>query len=117
MSVFRIFGVSLTGLCVAFGCMAQHRPIPTGTYISDSKPGEEVSVSPSDIRFRVKVKDRLVDRKYDYTVYPKDGEIQPKGLTSNDFMVGIGFYDWYWDGKAILRKDANTGESVAYHKK
>jgi hypothetical protein len=34
-----------------------------GRLLSGSKPGEELSVSQSEIRFRVKVEDRLVDKK------------------------------------------------------
>ena len=117
MHLLCVLATSLTALHLAVGCTTtNHRPIPAGTYVSDRKAADEISISPSGISFRVKVEDRVVDRKYDYTVLP-DGRIHPSPLVTSDIQVGVAKFDWFWDGQAIIQRDPATGESAKFQKK
>ena len=67
------------------------------------------------MRFRVKVDDRVVDRKYSYTVR-SDGRIHPSPLVSSDIQLGVAKFDWFWDGQAIIQKEAGTGQAAKFRR-
>jgi len=88
------------------GCVAEHHPIPDGTYVEPS--GREIiTVHGPEIRFNIVISvegpDKFLDRAYGYAVLP-DGRIQPKPVRSADAAFGVGRFDWYWDGRNIVQK-------------
>jgi hypothetical protein len=97
------------------GCTTAYQPIPAGTYASDLTLSDEILVSPRDIRFRVKVDERVVDRSYSYTVLP-DGRIHPSPLVSSDIQLGVAKFDWFWDGQAIIQKEPRTGQAAKFRR-
>ena len=54
-------------------------------------------------------------RRPSYEIDTRDQRIYLIG-SSNDtlYLLGINRFEWYWDGANIIRKDRETGESVAY---
>lgn len=100
----------------ASGCAATApHSIPIGIYGSDTR-GEEISVSPEEIKFHLKVDERFVDHTYDYTVQA-NGRIYLSPQVSSDILLGVPKYQWFWDGKAIIQKQPKTGESTKFQKK
>ena len=99
------------GLTLAIGCAAD-RTVTAGRYVG-SNPAETVTVDDSKIVFAIKIGSGeihpIVTREYDYTVN-SDDRIQPYPMTSVDAGLGIGRFDWWWDGDVIVREDPRTGE-------
>ena len=92
------------------GCGNEYHPIIVGTYSSPSGD-EEIVVSESKIRFKIRLNDsngnRALDKTYDYTV-ESDGRLETVGVTSVDAAFGVGRFDWYWDGEKITQKDTRS---------
>jgi hypothetical protein len=83
--------------------------IPDGVYREPSR-SEVVTVKGKDIEFRLRMpkgegmKGKVLTRSYDYDV-ETDGKILVGASSSDSFWVfGIEAYDWFWDGKRIIRK-------------
>ena len=110
-----VFSVILLSM-VSMGRAPDNHPIPIGTYFADRYPDEEILVLQSEIRFRIGVNKDFLDRQYKYTVLT-NGRIQPFPMTSSEVLLGVGSYDWYWDGKAIIRQNPKTGEIVKFRLK
>jgi hypothetical protein len=96
---------------VVLGCRAadQH-PIKPGKYLSPS--GDEgITVFESRMRFQIRlpVENREVslDKTYSYTALD-NGRIEPLGITSEEWVFGIGRFDWFWNGETITQKDTRS---------
>lgn len=82
--------------------------ITNGTYREPSGI-EAITVNGENIEFQIRMpkgrrEGEVVNRKYDYKLLT-DGSIHV-GASSNDEVVvaGIDSYDWFWDGRNIIRK-------------
>jgi hypothetical protein len=119
MNVVKLIPAMFPLLLALGSCIAQHHPIPIGTYVTPSGD-ESVSAFESELHFRVRVDEkhpeRLIDRTFSYTV-EKDGEIIPHTMTSIEAAFGVGRYDWYWDGETIIRRDWRSGETANFTRK
>lgn len=89
-------------------------PVPNGTYVTSSKE-EAITVDGRKINFRVFVDDgqtQLSNRSSDFDVWP-DGKIVPHPLASQEMLIGIGKFDWRWDGSAIVQSDPRRPDRAA----
>lgn len=98
---------------ILMSCIPENRPIPAGIYIPEL--GEErVSITASTVIFHViadkEMPARYVDREFDYSVN-QDGLIQFE-MTSNDFFLRLGWYNWYWRDDKIARVDLTTKQTI-----
>ncbi len=118
MDVIKLFG-TICGVVLAFeSCIVEHRPIPSGTYLSPS--GEEtVSARESQLHFHVRVDDEhpdtFADRTFDYGVIKDHIALHSTvAATSEEAAFGFDRYSWAWDGEAIIRHDPRSGETVRF---
>jgi hypothetical protein len=91
-------------------CASDYHPIPVGSYCFGI---ECLLVAQSKISFHIKLDkqiDEMITREYKYTVL-SDGRIQPFPLRSVDAVLGVGKFDWYWDGQNINRTNPKTNET------
>jgi hypothetical protein len=99
--------------------MAGNSPITNGVYRESTKV-ETVSIQGEEIEFQIRVPDgkeeRLVKRKYKYRLLP--GSDIHVIASSNDsvFVFGILKYEWFWDGKAIVRKQRKGGGTTVFER-
>ena len=105
-----VFAISSAGYAAA------QQPIPAGTYISEKAPGEQISVHGTQMKFHIRVNDRIVDHTYDYSVV-SDGSIHLSPQVSSEILLGVPRYRWLWDGKAIFQHEPKTGEAVKFQKR
>jgi len=96
-------------------CEGDNHPIPEGIYQSDATSDEKLIVKKSEIIFNIRVKGREVDANYKYTVLP-DNTLQPYPIASSDMQLGVGAFDWFWDGKAIVREQPQTSKRLIVRK-
>lgn len=102
-TLYLFFLISLSFV----SCATDYCPVPVGSYFFGN---EYLLVAQSKISFHIKLDkqtDEMIAREYEYTVLP-DGRIQPFPLRSVDAVLGVGKFDWYWDGKNINRKNPKT---------
>lgn len=104
-------------LTIVTGCMATNVRITDGIYREPAKV-EMVAANGETLEFQIRVvtggRDRIVNRKYKYSI-ESDGKIRVFA-SSNDsaFVFGVMKYDWSWDGKNVVRKDPKTGDVVTF---
>lgn len=110
----------LTWALMASG-MASSTHIESGIY-ADPTGVDLVSVWREEIEFQIQLSEdgretRILKGKYRYLLLPSD-QIRVIA-SSNDpaFVFGIMKYDWYWNGKAIVRKNPVTGKSTLFERK
>src|SRR5262245_11588210 len=104
-----VLTVAIVGLT---GCAADYCPIPDGTYRAQGSE-EAIVARGSQLAVHIWLDHRgtepyFRDHSYGYTVHD-DGELQPYTSTTGDEMDGIGYFDWRWDGKAIVQRDPIRG--------
>ena len=92
--------------------------MPIGIYHEASRI-ESIKVGQKRLAFTIHVTgfdpQKVFTREYyEYTINSL-GEIRIYG-SSNDvvFLDGIMNYDWFWDGKNIIREDRKTGNVVTF---
>jgi hypothetical protein len=101
----------LTVVLQVSGCEPRSRArIPDGVYREPSGV-EMLKVKGSEIEFHIRVLNPqmpgIFDRTYTYHIEHRDGADELGfGGSSNDAVrvEGVGKYQWYWDGKNIIRK-------------
>lgn len=95
-------------------CSPYVTPIPPGRYTYGL---EHVDVIGKQIRCYGRKKDPsskgLWYRDFNYTV-TRDGEILPRAATDVEAAYGVCGAWWYWDGVAIIRHSASTGEHTRF---
>ena len=97
--------------------MAGDRHITNGIYREPAKV-ETIAVRGGEIEFQLRIsrehQERIARRKYKYVLLPNGG-IDVIG-SSNDsvFVFAILKHAWSWDGKVIVRKDPETGDTTIF---
>jgi hypothetical protein len=113
MTIYRVFLIAV----FLTACLADKRLILEGSY-QNPLSDEYVTVQKSKIRFHINLRnekgEKLLDQEYQYYSVWTNGRILPRPLRSVDAVYGVGRYDWYWNGEAILRKDPKTGETAQF---
>jgi hypothetical protein len=101
----------------AVGCVISAAEITTGVYRNADKT-EWIAVQGRALSFNIYLKSKrgkeLITRKYTGYGLHSNGRFWPSPTTSIDASAGIGAYDWFWDGKNIVRKDPKSGEAVSF---
>jgi len=110
-AAFIAVAIAALVLC-SCGCASDYHPIPDGTY---SYGEERVVVEGERMRFHIldEKEGPSSDKEYYFTVLP-DGRIQPYPLASAEAALGIGKYDWFWNGDRIVRTIPHSGQSVDF---
>lgn len=103
----RALTFSLCGLLLA-SCMPS-RSIPSGVYKSGSeKIAIEGERAVLDVLVAKESGLEMQHREYGYFV-DKAGRITWRTITSNDALMGVGRYDWTWNGSdRISKKDTRS---------
>ncbi len=105
-TLFAIVTVS-----VLIGCKTLE--IPEGTYVAESSK-EFIIVKKKTITFHLIFSHNpkyVYEKKCEYHLM-SDGSIIPEGLASSEYFLGIGRYEWYFDGMQIHRKEPKRMETL-----
>jgi hypothetical protein len=99
----------LIALASVTSCVSDLKtPIPNGVYREPSKV-EAVTVNGPKLEFQIRApkgafQGKMATREYDYGMTDND-EIHIIGSSGDAvFVEAIIAYEWYWDGKRIIRK-------------
>jgi hypothetical protein len=101
---------------VIFGCSVKTQPLPSAVYRADDG-SQSIVVQGKRIRFIVRLdanQANLFDRTYDNHSIWDNGRIQPFPMRDVDAVLGIGKFDWFWDGTNITRTNRITGEAITF---
>jgi len=101
------------------GCVSAHetKRITNGVY-REATSIESVTVRGETVEFKIRVvkldRERVFSRLYRYEL-TENGKIRVLA-SSNDpvFVGGVLQYDWFWDGRDIIRKEPKSGNSVIF---
>ncbi len=87
----------------------------TGVYNSAVLEDREcLHIGETDMFFHVPARGgEFIDRRYEYSVSPS-GTIMPGTMTSGEYYLGVGVYDWRLTEEGVLRVDTRTGERVMF---
>jgi len=104
---------------VMTGCVSAHetKRITNGVY-REATSIESVTVRGETVEFKIRVvkldRERVFSRLYRYEL-TENGKIRVLA-SSNDpvFVGGVLQYDWFWDGRDIIRKEPKSGNSVIF---
>jgi len=110
------FGIAILLSCLLLGCTSKSQTLPSGMYRASTND-QRVLVQGRQIRFWIVLEESRTNLHKeafpDHSVWP-NGRLQSFPMREAEAVLGVGRFDWSWDGTNILRRNGRTGEIIVF---